>query len=200
MIACYSASRILASNASNCIVCNRTSSSRIWYISSGGSHHPWRAGKAPAVRLASGLLKAYGELRLLVPLLDSLAAALGSPKCPASASSVIQDPGFLEELRKVLPSLLFDAIMANIASSRAMMPEDRAQIMLRRPENPRCHAGSAGSSARATSSRSALCGCCSKVCCPGMDRRACPVCPDPAAAEHSDRYSLVRFRLHTTSM
>ena len=152
------------------------------------------------MRLASGLLKAYGELRQLVPLLESLAAALGSPKCPASASAVIQDPRFLEELRKVLPSFLFDAIMANIASRRALMPEDSAQIMLRRPENPRCHAGSAGSSARATGSRSALCGCCSKVCCPGMDRRACPVCPDPAAAGHSDRYWLVRFIPHTTSM
>ena len=87
------------------------------------------------MRQASGLLKAYGELRQLVPLLDSLAVALGSPKCPASASAVIQDPRFLEELRKVLPSFLFGAIMANIASSRALMPEHAAQIRLHRLED-----------------------------------------------------------------
>ena len=47
------------------------------------------------------MLKAYGELRQLVPLLESLAAALGSPKCPESAHTVISDTRFQEALHKV---------------------------------------------------------------------------------------------------
>ena len=51
--------------------------------------------------MASALLKAYGDLRQLVLLLESLAAALGSPKCPESAFTVIRDPCFQGDLRKV---------------------------------------------------------------------------------------------------
>ncbi len=82
------------------------------------------------MKLASGLLKAYGELRQLVPLLESLAAALGSPKCPASASAVIQDAGFLEQVQKALPCTPFRVIMADVASSHVPMPEPCAQIGL----------------------------------------------------------------------
>ncbi len=47
------------------------------------------------------MLKAYGELRQLAPLLESLVAALGSPKCPESARTVVSDTRFQEALHKV---------------------------------------------------------------------------------------------------
>lgn len=69
----------------------------------------WSAGKAPAVRVASALLKAYGELRQLAPLLESLVAALGSAKCPEPAFTVIRDPHFQMDLCKVSrKSMLFN--------------------------------------------------------------------------------------------
>ena len=89
----------------------------------------WCAGKTPGVRVASAMLKAYGELRQLAPLLESLAAALGSQKCPDSARIVISDTRFQEALHKVCLASWSSSNFHQVTDTRAFLyPSLRASV------------------------------------------------------------------------